>query len=219
MTLVRPEFEPTLPALVRRKLGVRERTTILVLIALLVLAVVAVVLVRPRVDRIGEVVHGDDPAFTLQYRNDLFHSQQPLEGELARLAGRRGRQSVTITVRPLELPAREGDFAHAYLPIFASDHIERLAAENDGFDLRAEHRARIHDAPGYEVRFRSGPQGRQTIGSDLVLLPSEHEEQGALRLSLRREVRGRPKLSEREEEFADLATEAMRSVRFGTGPV
>ena len=29
MTLVRPEFEPTLPALVRRKLGVRERTTIL----------------------------------------------------------------------------------------------------------------------------------------------------------------------------------------------
>jgi hypothetical protein len=219
MTLVRPEFEPTLPALVRRKLGVRERTTILVLVALLVLAVVAVVLVRPRVDRIGEVVHGDDPAFTLQYRNDLFHSEQPREGELARLAGRRGRQSVTITVRPLELPAREGDFAHAYLPIFASEHIERLAAENDGFELRAEHRARIHDAPGYEVRFRSGPPGRQTIGSDLMLLPSEEQEQGALLLSLRREVRGRPKLSEREEEFADLATEAMRSVRFGTGPV
>jgi hypothetical protein len=219
MTLVRPEFEPTLPALVRQRLGVRERTTVLVLVALLVLAVAAIVLVRPRVDRIGDVVHRDDPAFTLQYRNDLFREEEPQAGELARLEGRRGRQSVTITVRPLELPPREGDFAHAYLPIFASGHIEQLARENENFELRAEHRARIHDAPGYEVRFRTGPPRRQTIGSDLMLMPSEDEEQGALLLSLRREVRGRPKLTEREEEFADLAMEAMRSVRFGTGPV
>jgi hypothetical protein len=219
MTLVRPEFEPTLPALVRQRLGVRERTTVLVLVALLVVAVAAIVLVRPRVDRIGDVVHRDDPAFTLHYRNDLFHTVQPREGELARLEGRRGRQSVTITVRPLELPAREGDFAHAYLPIYASGHIEELARENERFELRDEHRARIHDAPGYEVRFRTGPPGRQTFGSDLMLLPSEEETEGALLLSLRREVRGRPKLREREEEFADLAMEAMRSVRFGTGPV
>ena len=219
MTLVRPEFEPTLPVLVRRKLGVRERTTILVLIGLLVLAGVALLLVRPRVDRIGEVVHGDDPAFTLQYRNDLLHSLEPREGELARLAGRRGRQSVTITVRPLELPARGGDVAHAFLPIYASGHIERLAQGSDDFQLRAEHRTRLHDAPGYEVRFRTGPPGSHMFGSDLMLLPSEEEEQGALLLSLRREVRGRTKLSDREEEFADLAMEAMRSVRFGTDPV
>jgi hypothetical protein len=219
MTLVRPEFEPTLPALVRRRFGVRERTTILVLVALLAVAVAAVVLVRPRVDRIGEVVHRDEPEFTLQYRNDLLHTEEPREGELARLAGRRGRQSVTLTVRPLELPARGGDVAHAFLPIYASGHIERLAQESDRFQLRAEHRARLHDAPGYEVRFRTGPPGRQTFGSDLMLLPSEEETDGALLLSLRREVRGRPKLSDREEEFADLAMEAMRSVRFGTGPV
>lgn len=219
MTLVRPEFEPTLPVLVRRKLGVRERTTILVLVVLLALAVAAIVLVRPRVDRIGEVVHRDAPAFTLQYRNDLLHPEQPRQGELARLAGRRGRQSVTITVRPLELPARGGDVAHAFLPIYASGHIERLAEQSDAFELRAEHRARLHDAPGYEVRFRTGPPGRYTFGSDLMLLPSEEEEQSALLLSLRREIRGHPKLSDREEEFADLAMEAMRSVRFGNGPV
>ena len=52
-----------------------------------------------------------------------------------------------------------------------------------------------------------------------MLLPSEEDEQGALLLSLRREITGSPKLSDREEEFADLAMEAMRSVRFGTGPV
>ena len=219
MTLVRPEFEPTLPALVRRRFGVRERTTILLLLAALALLAVAVVLVRPRVDRISEVVHGDEPAFTLQYRNDLLHSEPPGPGELARLEGRRGRQSVTITVRPLELPPHEGDVAHAFLPVYASSHIEKLAGSLDRFELRAEHRARLHDAPGYEVRFRTGPPGRYTYGSDLMLIPGDDEGSGGLLLSMRREITGRVRLSEREEEFADLATEAMRSVRFGTGPV
>ena len=213
MTLVRPEFEPTLPALVRRRLGVRERTTIVLLLAALVLVAVALVLVRPRVDRIAELAHGGDPAFTLQYRNDLLQPEQPRSGELARLEGRRGRQAVTITVRPLELPARDGDVAHAFLPVYASGHIERLAGQLDRFQLRAEQRARVEDAPGYEIRFRTGAPGRFMFGSDLMLIPSEQEEQGGLLLSLRREIRGRVKLSEREEEFADLAFQAMRSVR------
>jgi hypothetical protein len=218
VTLVRPEFEPTLPTLARRRFGVRERTTIALLLAALAVAGAALLLVRPRVDRISEVVHRDAPAFTLQYRNDLLRSEPPRSGELARLEGRRGRQAVTITVRPLELPAREGDYAHGFLPIYASGHIERLAGQLDGFQLRAEHRARVNDAPGYEIRFRSGPPGRFTFGSDLMLLPSEEEERGALLLSLRREIAGRVRLSEREEEFADLATEAMRSVQLGTEP-
>jgi hypothetical protein len=218
MSLVRPEFEPTLPALLRRRLGVRERTTIALLLVALAALAVAVVLVRPRVDRIGEASYDGDPAFTLQYRNDLFHSEPPESGELARLEGRRGRQAVTITVRPFGLSAPEGDVAHASLPLYASKHIERLASDHDRFQLRAEHRARVHDAPGYEVRFRTGPRGRYTYGSDLMLLPAEEEHRG-LMLSLRREVLGRARLSESEEEFADLATEAVRSVRFGTGPV
>jgi hypothetical protein len=218
VTLVRPEFQPTLPALVRRRFGVRERTTIALLLAALAVLAAALVLVRPRVDRISELVHRDAPAFTLQYRNDELRSETPRAGELARLEGRRGRQAVTLTVRPLELPARDGDVAHGYLPVYASGHIEQLAGQLDGFELRAEHRARVNDAPGYEIRFRSGPPGRFTFGSDLMLLPSEEDEQGALLLSLRREVAGRARLSEREEEFADLAAEAMRSVRFGTDP-
>jgi hypothetical protein len=218
MSLVRPEFEPTLPALLRRRLGVRERTTIALLLVALAALAVAVVLVRPRVDRISEVSYDGEPALTLQYRDDLFHSEPPEFGELARLEGRRGRQSVTITVRRFGLSAPEGDVAHAFLPIYASTHIERLAFDDDRFQLRAEHRARVHDAPGYEVRFRTGPPGRYTYGSDLMLLPDEEEHRG-LMLSLRREILGRAKLSESEEEFADLATEALRSVRFGTGPL
>ena len=210
---VRPEFQPTLPALVRRHAGWRERTTVVLLVVALLGFVAAVVLVRPRVDRIGDVVHRAEPAFSMQYRNDLFDRAQPRAGELARIEGRRGRQSVAITVRPLELPVHEGDVAHALLPVFASRHIRELAATVDGFVLRAEHRSRVNDAPGYEVRFRSG----STFGSDLMLVPRADEEEGALLVSLRREVRGRPRLSAREEEFADLAMQAMRSISYGTG--
>jgi hypothetical protein len=216
--LVRPEFEPTLPALVRRRLGLRERTTVVLLVLAFAALVAAVLLVRPRVDRISEVVHGGEPAFTMQYRNDLFDSVEPQAGELARIEGRRGRQAVTITVRPLDLPAHGGDVAHAQLPIHASGHIEALAGEIDGFELRAEHRARVNDAPGYEVRFSAGPPGRRTFGRDLMLIPAEDESRGALLVSLRREITGPVRLSESEEEFADLATQAMRSVEYGTGP-
>ena len=218
MSLVRPEFEPTLPALLRRRFGMRERTTTALLLLALVVLAVAVVLVYPRVDRIGEISHDGEPAFTLQYRNDLFHTEPPESGELARLEGRRGRQKVTITVRPFGLPGEEGNVAQASLPIYASQHIERLASDLEGFELRGEHRARVNDAPGYEVRFRTGAPGRYTYGSDLMLLPGDEQATGGLLLSLRREIRGRPRLSAAEEEFADLATQAMRSVQFGTGP-
>jgi hypothetical protein len=148
----------------------------------------------------------------------VLHTEPPRPGELARLEGRRDRQAVTLTVRSLELPPHEGDVAHAFLPIYASGHIEQLASELDGFQLRAEHRARVHDAPGYEIRFRAPTPEGHVYGSDLMLLPAEDEERGALLLSLRREIAGPARLSPGEEEFADLATEAMRSVRFGTGP-
>jgi hypothetical protein len=214
VTVVRPEFEPTLPALVRRRTGLPERTTV----ALLVLAVVAIaaaaLFVRPRVDGTSELVHRGDPRFNLVYANDALHEAAPRPGELARLEGRRGRQSVTITASPLELPAREGDVVHGVLPVYASGYIRTLAAELGDFHLVDQHRARINDAPGYEIRFLSG----STIGIDTLLVPDEDEARGAVVLSLRRTVhRGKLRLGKREKAFADLASEAFRSFEYGTG--
>lgn len=209
---VRPEFQPTLPALMRRHAGWREHSTVILIVVLVVAMAAALLLLRPRLDRIGDVVHRDDPAFTMQYRNDLFEQVEPRAGELARLEGQRGRQSVVITVWRLELPAAEGDVAHALLPVYASRRIRELAAGDPGFVLRAEHRSRVNDAPGYEIRFRAG----STFGSDLMLVPAYDDAEGALLVSLRRELRGRPRLSAREEEFADLAMQAMRSITYGT---
>ena len=129
----------------------------------------------------------------------------------------RGRQSVTITARPLELPAYEGDVAHGLLPVYASGHIRTLADERDRFRLTDQHRTRINDAPGYEVRFISGPAARPTLGTDTLLLPDETQSRGGVLLSTRRTVDGRLELNEREKEFADRASEAFRSFAYGTG--
>jgi hypothetical protein len=215
--LVRPEFEPTLPALVRRRFGVAERVTVALLILVLALVAVAALLVRPQVDAVGTLVHRSEPVFNLEYDTGALRAVTPHAGELARLEGRRGRQSVTITARPLELPASEGDVAHGVLPVYASGHIRSLADEVDHFRLTEQHRARINDAPGYEVRFLSGPVARPTVGTDTLLVPDEDEERGAVLLTMRRMVDGPLRLDEREKEFADRASEAFRSFTFGTG--
>ena len=107
--------------------------------------------------------------------------------------------------------------AHGLLPSYASGHIRTLAGELDRFRLTDQHRTRINDAPGYEVRFISGPAARPTLGTDTLLLPDEEESRGAVLLSTRRTVEGGLKLNEREKEFADQASEAFRSFAYGTG--
>ena len=216
MTVVRREFEPTLPALLRRRAGVPERVTVAVLLLALLAVAVAALLVRPRVDGMGTLVHRSEPVFNLEYDTGALRSAPPRAGELVRLEGRRGRQSVTITARPLELPPYDGDVAHGLLPVYASGHIRTLADELERFRLIDQHRARINDAPGYEVRFVSGPAARPTLGTDTLLLPDEEESRGAVLLSMRRTVEGRLKLTEREKEFVDRTSEAFRSFSYGT---
>ena len=127
MPHVREEFQPTLPVLVRKRFGLPERTTIALLLIALALLAVAVVLVRPRVDTISNVVHREDPRFTMEYANTALRSAEPQGDELVRLEGRRGRQTATVTVRPLDLPPATGDVAHGRLPVYASGHIRDLA--------------------------------------------------------------------------------------------
>ena len=215
MPSVREEFQPTLPVLVRKRFGLPERTTIVLLLVALALLAVAVVLVRPRVDTISNVVHREDPRFTMEYANTALRSVEPQGDELVRLEGRRGRQAATVTVRPLDLPATSGDVAHGLLPVYASGHIRELAREIDGFRLTAQHRARINDAPGYEMRFQTGGADRRMLGIDLLLLPEEETTEGALLLSLRRDVEGPIVLTRPERRFAERVSQAFRSLRYG----
>jgi hypothetical protein len=217
--LVLPEFRPTLPDLVRARFGWRERTTIAALLALLLLAAVALVVVRPRVDRFTHYVHRGVPAtFNLVYDNTRLHRVAPQGEELVRLQGRRGRMEVSIAVAPLRLPPAQGDIAHGLLPAFASQHIDELRAQLDRFRLRQEGRARVNGAPGYEVRFATGPDGHVTFGNDLMILPKEEDAAGALLVTSRRTISGSLKLGKRETSLYNAAAKAYRSFKYGTAP-
>jgi hypothetical protein len=216
--LVLPEFRPTLPDIARARFGWRERTTIAVLVALLALAVIAVLVVRPRVDNVTQFVHDGDPTFNLVYNNNRLNEAAPRADELVRLQGRRGRMAVTIAVQPLQLPPAEGDIAHGVLPEFASGHIEELRESLPNFELRQEGRARVNGAPGYEVRFSTGPARHKTFGNDLMILPTEEDAAGALLVTSRRTIDGSLKLGKRETSLYNAAAKAYRSFKYGTAP-
>jgi hypothetical protein len=217
--LVLPEFRPTLPDLLRSRFGWRERTTIAVLVGLIALAAIALVVVRPQVDRFTKVVHHGDPAtFNLVYDNTRLHQAAPQGDELVRLQGRRGRMRVEIAVAPLRLPPAKGDVAHGLLPAFASRHVDELRASLPAFQLRQEGRARVNGAPGYEVRFATGAAGHKTFGNDLMILPTEEDASGALLVTSRRSIDGSLKLGKRERSLYNAAAKAYRSFKYGTAP-
>jgi len=213
--LVLPEYGPTLPQIAQRRFGLRERTTVVILLALAALIALGLFVVRPQVDPLAKYVHHGNPTFNLLYRRSALHKAAPQGSELVRLQGRRGRLTTTIAVEPLTLPAATGDIAHGALPAFASRHIEELRAGDDTFQLVAEGRARVNGAPGYEVRFRTGPPRRQTFGNDLLILPKEDDATGALLVTSRRTVTGKPALGKREAALNKASAKAYRSFKYG----
>jgi hypothetical protein len=209
--LVLPEYGPTLPALLRGRLP--APVTIALVVALVALAGLAAVAVRPGDHDGDQLVHEGEPVFNVLYDADALHRVAARPGELLRLEGRRGPQSATVTVQPLGLPEFSGDVSHAQLPVYAAAHIDALRERFDGFQLTEEGRARVNDAPGYEVSFSSGTNRVRTFGSDVLVVPSEDDSGGAVVISLRREVTG--PLREADHEFSGTARKAFRSFRYG----
>ena len=214
--LVRPELGPTLPTLIERRFGVRPRTTLLVLAAL-VLGLGLLVLATLRLTSDEEIlVHREPaPAFTLKYDGSAVDVVDPRPGELERLEQRRGRASSTVTVTPLALPAYRGDASHALLPSVAERRKAELAREFDGFELLDEGKARVNGAPGYQLGYRYGQRGRRTYGRDVLLLPDEEGSEDALvvRYAIRREG-GKVRPADRRR--LKQARSAFRSFRYGT---
>ena len=209
-SLVRPEFGPTLPALLRERFGLPPRATIAAVVAVVLLAGIVAVAVRPGTPGDTQYVHEGDPEFNLLYTSGMLDRVEPRGGELVRFEGQRGRQRVALTVGALELPAVGGDVSHALLPAFASAHADRLREQFDGFQLVEEGRARVGGSPGYEITFRDG---NRLFGSDVIVVRGEDDARGAAMVSLRREVSG--PLGKNAQELFAAARSAFRSFAFG----
>lgn len=211
---VRPEFGPTLPALLRAR-GVSRRAMAIGAAALLAFAIAAVLVIRSQRDQAGLVVDGP-PTFNLVYKPSIMHEAPPRAGELARLEGSRRNGSVEITVRAVHVPPYpQGDVVGGYLPVLAERRLAELRALYGPVQVFDEGKARINLFPGYQIGFGAQERHFKLFGRDAYVFPKESDVQDGVLLSLRRTVRRKPTAA--DEEFYKAAKLAFTSFAFGEG--
>jgi hypothetical protein len=173
---VKPQFGPTLPALLAPRWRRASRPVRLAVAAVgavvLLLALVTVVRGGPGAANETTVVVDTPPGFNLRHGEALARVD-PRPAELLRLEGRRGElflQSFAVT--PLLLAPYRGLPGGTY-PVAAERLKERLAARFPEFELVEEGRTRINEVPGYEVVFRAHDRvsQRRLYGRFVMLVP------------------------------------------------
>ncbi|MEA2124994.1 MAG: hypothetical protein QOI80_1776 [Solirubrobacteraceae bacterium] len=207
----------TLPQLLERRRGIPQRTTWLVAAGIVVAGALAYLLfVRDPLDGQQQVVHRGRPVFNVLLTPGVVRRVRPRDGELLRLVAHRGRVRATETVRPLRLPAYEGDVA-GVLPVFADGHARRLGARLPGFRQTFDGKTPIHTAPGYRIGFTYGTPADPGTGADILLVPPESPgvRDGVI-LSLRI-ARPSGRLPPRQRRALTAIRVAFRSFEFGPG--
>ena len=195
--VVQPAYGPTLAALLRARFGLSPRRSVAVVVGLLVVVALvgAVVAVR---DRNTKLVHRGEPfTFNVVITPELREGAER-DGELLRVAGRRGGVDLQVTVSPLRIPAYGPGTGSAYLPVFADDYLAARRAELDGYRLLEEGKQRRDTLPGYMVVYRSGPPGREVVWRDTMLIPEEPGTREGVVLRMRQERLGPVRASGRK---------------------
>ena len=176
MSVVRPEFGPTLPELLAprvRALGRRGRVALCAAAVLLVLAVVAALALRDGDGRTTVVVR-EPIAFNVLVPPSLVRVA-PQGGEVLRLQSPPGTEAPQrLTATPLRLAPYRGD-AGATLAVLTVGLIEEMRAELPGFVLRGDGRARVNQAPGYQISYQARIGGRTTYGRRVLVLPESED--------------------------------------------
>jgi hypothetical protein len=204
--LVAPEYGPTAPELVRRHLGPAARRAVYAAAAVVVLLIAVLLLTHD--DGLTELKHESSPQFTLLYPPAQVHKVAPGPGEIVRFRSRRGQLRMSVAVRRLTLPAYEGSVS-GLLPVFADREAAVLARELPGFRLRTDGKARVNDAPGYQLRYRAG----RTQGTDVYVVPEDGDRDGVL---LRFRQTNPPRaLDQADKDLVKATKKAFRSFRFG----
>jgi hypothetical protein len=210
---VLPDFGPTLPALLRRRFGFRERVTAAVTIGI-VLTVTVVVLAVVVLTGPEHLTYRAGPTFNMQYDSDVLHRVAPRGDELVRLEMRRGALSASITVTPLRLPAYPDNVTSGLLPAYEDGYERRLRSSSTGFVQRDEGSARVNDAQGYQVGFRSGPAGLITWARDILLVPRDEDVRDGVVLHLRQTKAGT--FTKHDQSVLDHVRKSFKSFNFGT---
>lgn len=211
MPVVKPEYGPTLPAIVGG-LPRALRISVVALAALLITAA-ALLALRSRAAETHTVVR-DPVTFNLAYGPLLQRVSQP-ETLLALRRERSGLFLDSYVVRELVLAPYRGA-AGGELPIYAVSYLERLRRRYGPLELALEGRTRINNAIGYQLVLRAKRGPRTLYVRHLLLVPEAPE--GARR-GVIVELESTPAAGTPNAIGTGNAgplKQAMRSFRFGT---
>lgn len=157
MSLVAPEFRPTLRDELAR-LRPRWRTPVIVLLVLIA-AIALLALLKGSSQPGTHVVHQGQPAFNLRYTAPLKRVKAG-PGELLRLEWRaNGVLRASFAVEPLKLPAFSGDVGGVF-PVVASRDLDALKSRFPGLEPVEEGKARVNQVPAYSTTFRASRKPR-----------------------------------------------------------
>jgi hypothetical protein len=211
-SVVRPEYGPSLPQVLQARFGVPTRVAGAVVVALVVVAVAVALVARG-----GDVayLHSGKPVFNLRYSGGALHKSPPKPGILFQLIGRRGDLFLqSMTVRPLHLPPYRGAVS-GLLPVFAEPHVRAVSHRFQDFLPLGEGKARVGDAPGYQVGFRAKLDGRTVYGREILIVPDQPgAREGVVLTILQTNAAGAHAVD--DVGTVGAIKKAYRSFRFGT---
>jgi hypothetical protein len=218
MSVVRPEFGPTLPELLGPRIRALPRAgqAVLAVVAAAVVVGLGMLLVRGEQDHRAHAVVREPIAYNLVYPPAL-ERVAPRGRETLRLETQVGTEAPqSFAVTPLRLPAYRGD-ATGVVTLMSANLIRRMRATIPGFVWRGDGRVNYNRQPGYEILFQAKLGGRTTYGRRTLLLPGGDTppREGVDIMMLAARSPAIPRVDAVGSAQGALKT-AIRSFRFGT---
>jgi hypothetical protein len=218
MSVVRPEFGPTLPELLGPRVRALPRAAQvgLALLAAVVLVALVALIRRDTEDNRAHVVVREPIAYNLVYPPSLQRFR-PHPGETLRLETPPGTPAPqSFAVKPFRLPPYHGD-STGILTLMSANMITRMRSQYPAFVWRGDGRVNYNRQPGYEILFQAKIGGRTTYGRRTMLVPGgdapPREGVDITMLAARSEAI--PRVDAVGSASGALKT-AIRSFRFGT---
>jgi hypothetical protein len=213
-TLVKDEYGPTLPELLR---GVPRWAQAAAWTGIVVLLAVGLWLGTGGANAPERhVVVRGERTFNLAWNPDRLQRVQ-VPGALLALEGRRGDLFLdSLTIRPATLPAYEGA-PGGVLAVLGAQRLEELRRTAPGFvpSNPPEGRTRVNDSTGYQITWRERRDGRTIYARDIWLMPPEAGARDAILVQLRTTPAAGTPNADRTGGTGALK-QPLRSLRFGT---
>jgi hypothetical protein len=215
VTVVRPEFGPTLPELLRAWPR-WARVAAWAGLAAVVLLAAWLGLGGASAPQEHVVVRGER-TFNLAHGSGFARARDP--GALLALERRRPADGLFLdsyTVRALTLPPYRGAAAGTF-PLVAGERLDALRERLSGFapGNPVEARTRVNAAPGYQVTYRYRSAGRTIYARDVLLVPDLPGARRGVLLELRSTPAAGTPSVDRVGSTGALRL-PLRSFRFGT---